>query len=82
MPIAHGEGRYQCSEQTLKKLEDDDSIALRYLNNPNGSISDIAGITNTKGNVFGLMPHPERASESILGTNQGIQIFKSLIGSC
>ncbi len=79
LPIAHGEGRYQCSEDTLLKLQDEDSIALRYENNPNGSIGDIAGITNSKGNVLGLMPHPERACDPITGGIDGKEILLSLI---
>ncbi len=79
LPIAHGEGCYQCNVETLKRLEDEDSIALRYLNNPNGSISDIAGITNAKGNVLGLMPHPERACDPLTGGLDGKKILQSLI---
>ncbi len=79
LPIAHGEGRFQCSSDTLKKLEDEDSIALRYQNNPNGSISNIAGITNAKGNVLGLMPHPERACDPLTGGIDGKEILKALI---
>ncbi len=79
LPIAHGEGCYQCSDETLRKLQDEDSIALRYMNNPNGSISDIAGITNSKGNVLGMMPHPERACDSIVGGIDGRNILQSLI---
>ena len=78
LPIAHGEGRFQCSIDTLKKLEDQDCIALRYNDNPNGSINDIAGITNEAGNVFGLMPHPERASDPFIGGIDGQEILKSL----
>ena len=88
MPIAHGEGNYQANEDVLKTLEDNDCIAFKYsknnkLNyyNPNGSINDIAGIFNKQKNVLGMMPHPERACETILGSNQGIDIFKSIIGS-
>ena len=67
LPIAHGEGRYHCDQDTLKKLTDNDLIALKYKTNPNGSTSDIAGITNEKGNVLGLMPHPERACDESIG---------------
>ncbi len=80
LPIAHGEGRYQCSEDTLMKLEDDDAIALRYLINPNGSVNDIAGITNPEGNVLGLMPHPERACDSVTGGIDGRLILEALLG--
>jgi len=90
LPIAHGEGRYQASEATLKQLEDEDRVALRYCDaggdvvgsaNPNGSVGGIAGIYGgpTK-NVFGLMPHPERMSEAILGCADGRQIFESVLG--
>ncbi len=79
LPIAHGEGRFQCNPETLRQLEDEDCIALRYLTNPNGSINDIAGITNKKGNVFGLMPHPERACDPLLGGIDGRSIIQSLI---
>ncbi len=79
LPIAHGEGRYQCSPDVLKKLLDDDSVALRYADNPNGSIYDIAGITNKKGNVLGMMPHPERACDEALGDIDGKSILSTLL---
>ncbi len=79
LPIAHGEGRYHCDSDTLKKLIDNDLIALRYRNNPNGSSYDIAGITNDKGNVLGLMPHPERACDKSIGGIDGLYTLKSLI---
>ncbi len=79
LPIAHGEGRYFCDEDTFKELSDNDLIALRYLRNPNGSSYDIAGIINKEGNVLGLMPHPERACDSTLGGNDGLYTLKSLI---
>ena len=79
LPIAHGEGRYQCSPDVLKKLQDDDSVAFRYTDNPNGSIYDIAGITNRKGNVLGMMPHPERACDDALGDIDGKTILSSLL---
>jgi len=79
LPIAHGEGRYQCSPDVLKKLQDDESIALRYAENPNGSIHDIAGITNKNGNVFGMMPHPERACDDVLGNIDGKSILSTLL---
>ncbi len=80
LPIAHGEGRYQCSEDTLFRLQDEDSISLRYCNNPNGSVYDIAGITNSKGNVLGLMPHPERACDPLIGGIDGRGILNGLLG--
>jgi len=79
LPIAHGEGRYFCDEDTFKELSDNDLIALRYINNPNGSSYNIAGVLNKEGNVLGLMPHPERACDSSLGGNDGLFTLKSLI---
>ena len=79
LPIAHGEGRYFCDEDTFKELSDNELIALRYLSNPNGSSYDIAGVINKEGNVLGLMPHPERACDSSLGGNDGLFTLKSLI---
>ena len=79
MPIAHKEGRYIIDNNRLNELITNKQIILRYLNNPNGSTYNIAGITNKEGNVFGLMPHPERASESILGMTDGLNIFRGLI---
>ena len=79
LPIAHGEGRYFCEEDTYKELVDNDLIALEYLQNPNGSSWNIAGITNKKGNVFGLMPHPERACDPSIGGVDGIYILKALL---
>ena len=80
LPIAHGEGRYQCSDDTLKQLQDDDAIALRYGNNPNGSVADIAGITNPSGTVLGLMPHPERACDPATGGTDGRCMLQALLG--
>ena len=84
MPIAHKQGNFIADENTLKMLEDEDRIAFRYSKgrkgNPNGSTNRIAGILNKKRNVLGMMPHPERAVESILGSDDGIDIFKSMIG--
>ena len=83
MPIAHGEGNYQADDDTLKELQDDDRIAFKYSvqlgHNLNGSVDSIAGILNKQKNVLGMMPHPERACEKILGSNDGIGIFKSMI---
>ncbi|MCZ3394095.1 phosphoribosylformylglycinamidine synthase subunit PurQ, partial [Enterococcus faecium] len=80
-PIAHGEGNYYCDSATLQDLKDHHQIVLRYQNNPNGSTDDIAGIINQKGNVLGMMPHPERASEAVLGGEDGKMLFQSLIES-
>lgn len=79
LPIAHGEGRYQCSDETLRQLQDDDAVALRYGSNPNGSVADIAGITNPAGNVLGLMPHPERACDAAIGGIDGRAMLEALL---
>lgn len=90
VPIAHGDGNYYADESTLKSLEDGDRIVFRYAtpdgnitaeSNPNGSIRNIAGIVNERRNVLGMMPHPERASESILGSVGGASVLKSVLGS-
>lgn len=78
IPIAHGEGRFFCDEDTLKELQDKNRIAFRYADfNPNGSIDDIAGILNAKGNTLGMMPHPERATKGLLGGTDGVQILRA-----
>ena len=82
MPIAHKQGNYIADKETLKKLVDEDNIVFKYENNPNGSMLDIAGITNNKRNILGMMPHPERACEEILGSTDGTKIFDSMIGNC
>lgn len=79
IPIAHGEGNYYCDEQTLASLEANRQIVFRYKDNPNGSLSSIAGIVNEKGNVLGMMPHPERAVEALLGNADGLKLFKSIV---
>ena len=81
MPIAHREGNYIAGDDTLKLLEDNGRILFRYLDNPNGSQLDIAGITNEMGNVLGMMPHPERACDNILGSEDGKFIFQSILES-
>lgn len=87
IPIAHGEGRFVCDSETLKRLEGEGSLAFRYCSpegvvgeefNHNGSTSSIAGILNKRGNVLGLMPHPERATNRILGSSDGLLILNSL----
>lgn len=78
-PIAHGEGNYFCDEETLEELKANNQIVFTYKNNPNGSLEDIAGIMNNKGNVLGMMPHPERAVEALLGSDDGVRLFKSVI---
>lgn len=79
LPIAHGEGNYVADEDTLKKLKENEQILFTYQGNPNGSILDIAGICNEKRNVLGMMPHPERACEALLGNIDGKAIFESII---
>jgi phosphoribosylformylglycinamidine synthase subunit PurQ / glutaminase len=76
--VAHGDGNYFAANDTLKELEDDDRIAFRYCDNPNGSINDIAGIFNKAKNVLGLMPHPENAVEPLHGSTDGAGLFESL----
>ncbi len=87
IPIAHGEGRYYADEKTLDELENNNQVIYRYANetgalteeaNPNGAYRNIAGICNSKRNVFGMMPHPERACEEALGNTDGITVFKEL----
>lgn len=87
IPIAHAEGNYVCDDETFQKLEANGQIVFRYCDetgavtdeaNPNGARSNIAGICNEQGNVLGMMPHPERACEELLGSNDGRDIFKSL----
>jgi phosphoribosylformylglycinamidine synthase len=80
-PIAHGEGRYYADEHTLDELEAEDRVVFRYLDNPNGSVRDIAGILNRERNVMGLMPHPERATEPLMGSSDGLVVFQSLVAS-
>jgi phosphoribosylformylglycinamidine synthase len=88
LPIAHGEGCYFADADTLKELEDNQQIVFRYCDtlgnvtnesNPNGSVSNIAGICNRQGNVIGMMPHPERAAEGILGGTDGKLLFEGLL---
>jgi phosphoribosylformylglycinamidine synthase len=79
LPIAHGEGCYYADERTLDELEAEDRVAFRYLDNPNGSLRDIAGILNRERNVIGMMPHPERATETLMGSSDGLAVFQSLL---
>lgn len=89
IPIAHGEGRYHASEEVLKSLNENDQVLFRYCDaegnvsdaeNPNGSLENIAGITNAGKNVFGMMPHPERAADEVLSNTDGKAMFESLLG--
>jgi phosphoribosylformylglycinamidine synthase len=90
MPIAHGDGRYTADTETIARLESEGLVAFRYVNakgeavpeaNPNGAINNIAGITNEAGSVVGLMPHPERALEPLLGSTDGMVLFDSLLSA-
>ena len=81
MPIAHKQGNYFADEILLKELIDNNQIAFQYIDNPNGSCFDIAGIFNKNKNILGMMPHPERASEKLLGSQDGIKIFESMISN-
>jgi phosphoribosylformylglycinamidine synthase I len=81
VPINHFEGNYQCDPSTLATLRDEGRIVLRYVDNPNGSVDDIAGICSAGGNVVGLMPHPERASHPLLGSEDGNRLLASLLGA-
>jgi phosphoribosylformylglycinamidine synthase subunit PurQ / glutaminase len=90
IPIAHGEGRYTADADTLRALEDQGRVVFRYVTadgerdtsaNPNGSMDDIAGIVSEKGNVIGMMPHPERAMEPLLGSDDGRPLFESILSA-
>lgn len=90
LPIAHGEGRYYADDDTLARLEDNGQVLFRYCTpagevseagNPNGSLNNIAGICNREGNVIGMMPHPERASDAMLGSTDGMGLFEGLIAA-
>ena len=90
VPISHGEGNYFADENTLYELESENRIIFRYCSvdglvtdesNPNGSVNNIAGIVNSKGNILGMMPHPERCCESLMGGIDGLEIFQSIIRS-
>lgn len=82
IPIAHGEGNYYCDEATLAELKANNQIVFRYDGeNPNGSVDDIAGISNKEGNVVGMMPHPERAVDQLLGSEDGKRMFTSILNA-
>jgi phosphoribosylformylglycinamidine synthase subunit PurQ / glutaminase len=78
MPIAHNEGCYYADSSTLERLEGEGQVVFRYRHNPNGSLNDIAGIINPAGNILGMMPHPERAAEPLMGSQDGLGIFQSV----
>ena len=85
IPIAHGEGNYYVDDKTLKSMYENDQILLKYcdengeISNPNGSVDAVAGICDKNKKIFGLMPHPERAVEAILGGEDGVKMLKGLI---
>ncbi len=81
IPIAHHDGNYFADNETLDRLESEGQVVFRYARNPNGSARDIAGITNERGNVMGMMPHPERAIDADHGGTDGLAVFESLLGS-
>ena len=79
LPVAHGEGNYFCDDQTLQELKANNQIVFTYAENINGSVANIAGITNKAGNVLGMMPHPERSMEALLGSEDGKRFFASML---
>jgi phosphoribosylformylglycinamidine synthase len=81
VPVNHFVGSYVCDDRTLAELRDEGRVVLRYLDNPNGSLDDIAGVANGAGNVVGLMPHPERACDELLGSADGLPLLRSLVAS-
>jgi phosphoribosylformylglycinamidine synthase len=81
MPVAHGEGNYYAPPELLRTLEENRQVVFRYVKNPNGSVNDIAGITNAARNVVGLMPHPERSCEACLGSADGRLVLESVVKS-
>jgi phosphoribosylformylglycinamidine synthase I len=81
LQIAHGEGCYYADQRMLDELKAEDRIAFRYLENPNGSLDDIAGVLNRERNVLGMMPHPERASDPLMGSTDGLVVLRSMVGA-
>ena len=81
IPINHFEGNYTCDAETLAELQAEDRVVLRYIDNPNGSVDHIAGVCNRARNVVGLMPHPERASDPLLGSVDGVVLLEALLRS-
>lgn len=79
LPIAHGEGNFYATKEDLKELEDKNLVLLRYVDNPNGSLNDIAGICDENKKIFGLMPHPERYCEEVLGSDVGLKMLKGFL---
>lgn len=81
IPVAHGEGCYVADERTLDELEAEDRVAFRYLEDVNGSMRSIAGILNRERNIVGMMPHPERASDPLMGSTDGLTVFRSMVAA-
>lgn len=81
LPINHFEGNFTCDPATLEEIEANDQVVLRYVSNPNGSMNSIAGVCSDKRNVVGMMPHPERACDELLGSTDGLKIFESFIAN-
>lgn len=81
MPVAHGDGRYFADEKTLDMLEREDRVVFRYVDNPNGALRNIAGILSAERNVMGMMPHPERACDPLMGSTDGLGIFESMLSA-
>ena len=81
IPIAHGEGQYFADPRTLDELESEDRVAFRYVENPNGSARSIAGILSRERNVLGMMPHPERACDPLMGSTDGLGVFESMLNA-
>lgn len=81
IPINHFEGNYTLAPETLAEIRDNDQIVVRYVDNPNGSVDSIAGVCNTAGNVVGLMPHPERASDALLGSEDGLVLLRAFLSA-
>jgi len=81
VPIAHGEGCYYADDRTLDRLEAEDRVVFRYTDNPNGSLRDIAGVLNEGRNVLGMMPHPERAAEPLMGSSDGLVVLRSMVAA-
>jgi phosphoribosylformylglycinamidine synthase subunit PurQ / glutaminase len=79
LPVAHNEGNYFADPETLERIEAEDRVVLRYVENPNGSANDIAGVCNEGRNVVGIMPHPERVSDPVLGSDTGMRILRSVL---
>ena len=79
LPVAHGEGSYYADDETLARLHGEGRVAFTYVDNPNGSLRNVAGILNERGNVLGMMPHPERAVEDLLGGTDGRALFAGLL---